>query len=40
MVELAEAGRTPADLSKESGVSAQTMTNWCSAARLRAAHLG
>ncbi len=31
MIELARAGRTPAELSREFGVTAQTITNWVGA---------
>ena len=31
MIELARAGRTPAELAREFGVTAQTITNWVSA---------
>ena len=33
IVELAQAGRTPAELSREFGPSAQTISNWLAAAR-------
>lgn len=32
IIELAHAGRTPAELSREFGVSAQTIANWLAAA--------
>ena len=32
LVELVQAGRTPAELSREFRVSAQTITNWCGVA--------
>jgi transposase len=31
MIELARAGRTPAELAREFGVTAQTITNWVGA---------
>ena len=34
MIELARAGRTPTDLAKEFGCSAQTVTNWVAQAAI------
>ena len=36
IVELARAGRTPAELSREFGCSAQTITNWVAQAAINA----